>query len=387
MSFPIDREYLLTTLVDLVKINSINSSLVPGAAGEAEIAVYIADSLTDIGLEVTSYEPEPGRVTVVGKLKGTGSGPSLMLNAHSDTVGVEDMSEPFSAQIREGKMYGRGAYDMKGSLAACMTAAKALVDSGTTLEGDLLVAAVADEEHASIGTSDLIEHCMVRSAIVTEPTELQICLAHKGFVWVEVETHGRAAHGSRVEEGIDANMRMGRLLIQLDELEKELSRRKGHPLLGPPSLHAAKICGGTALSVYAANCQLQIERRTLPGESEAQVIGELRAIVDRLAQADSTFRAKLRTLLAREPFEVSAKQEIVRRLSEAAASVLGKPRDFVGQTPWMDAALLSAAGVDTVVIGPSGGGAHSREEWVDLESVVSLSEILALTAFSYCRSI
>ncbi len=382
----VDREYLFETLADLIRINSINSSLVPDGAGEAEIAAYLADALNDIGLEVSSHEPQPGRISVVGRLAGKGGGASLMLNAHSDTVGVEGMTEPFSARVSDGRMYGRGAYDMKGSLAACMAAAKALVESDAPLEGDLLVAAVADEEHASIGTSDLIRDCRVTGAIVTEPTELEICLAHKGFIWVEIETHGRAAHGSRFEEGIDANMRMGRLLSRLEELEQELRSGRQHPLLGPPSLHAAKISGGSALSVYAENCKLQIERRTIPGEIEGQVVEELQAIVNHLSREDPTFKASLDVLFSRDPFEVSPETAIVHRVADAALAVLGKPPPLAGQTPWMDAALLSAAGVETVVIGPSGGGAHSREEWVDLESVFCLAQILARTAVNYCCS-
>ncbi len=155
-----------------------------------------------------------------------------MLNAHYDTVGVDEMPEPFSAAVRDGKLYGRGAYDMKGSLAACMTAAKALADAGAPQAGDVLVAAVADEEYGSLGTASVIANVKVDGAIVTEPTSLKICLAHKGYLWIEVETTGRAAHGSRFNEGVDANMRMGRFLGELDQLEQELRARSPHPLVG-----------------------------------------------------------------------------------------------------------------------------------------------------------
>jgi acetylornithine deacetylase len=381
----IDRDYLTHTLADLIRINSINPSLVPGGAGEAEIAAYVADALPRIGLDAATHEPEPGRISVVGKLKGRGGGQSLMLNAHVDTVGIENMPDPFSATIRDGRMYGRGAYDMKGSLAACLTAAKALTDAGAALGGDLLVAAVADEEYASVGTADVIKHYKVDAAVVTEATELNICLAHKGFIWLEVETTGRAAHGSRFDEGIDANMRMGRFLAELDQLEKELRARKGHFLVGPPSLHAATLTGGTELSMYAARCQLQIERRTVPGETEAQVVGELQAIIDRLAAADPTFDATLKTLLVRAPFFIAPEAAIVKAVGQAASRVLSREPDYMGQPFWMDAALLSAAGVETVVIGPIGAGAHAREEWVDLQSLVHLAHILAQTAVEYCR--
>lgn len=385
MDVVVDREYLIHTLTELVRINSINPALSPGGPGEAHIAAYVAKALGGIGLDVMTHEPEPGRVSVVGRLAGSGGGRSLMLNAHTDTVGVEGMQDPFSATIRDGKMYGRGTYDMKGSLAACLATAKALVDAGSALRGDLLVAAVADEEHTSIGTADLLGRYKVDGAIVTEPTELDICLAHKGFTWLEVETTGRAAHGSRFSEGIDANMRMGRFLAELDKLEQELRAHDGHLLLGPPTLHAATIRGGTELSTYAAQCKLQIERRTIPGETESLVLRQIQGIIDTLADDDSTFKATLRSLAGGQPFEVSSKAAIVRSVEQAAINVLGRKPAYVGSAGWMDSALLSTAGVDTVVMGPIGAGAHSHEEWVDLESLVDLAHILVQSAIAFCR--
>src|SRR6266404_5083121 len=233
MSVPIDRGYLVRTLTDLVRINSINPTLVPGGAGEAEIGEYVASALARAGLDVRKIEPEPGRPSVVGILESGSKGRSLMLNAHYDTVGVDGMPEPFSAAMRDGKLYGRGAYDMKGSLAACMTAAKALADSSALSAGAIAVTAVADEEYGSIGTEAVIREIRVDGAIVTEPTALDLCLAHKGYLWIEVETEGRAAHGSKFAEGVDANIRMGRFLSELDKVERELRARPGHPLVGP----------------------------------------------------------------------------------------------------------------------------------------------------------
>ena len=385
MTLNIDREYLIQTLADLIGINSINPQLVPGGRGEAEIAAYIAEALRRLNLQVIMHEPEAGRVSVVGRLQGKGSGRALMLNGHLDTVGVEGMPEPFAATIRNGKMYGRGAFDMKGSLAACMTALKALVDSKAAFNGEVLLAAVADEEYFSLGTADIVSRYKVDGAIVTEATEMNLCRAHKGFVWLEVETFGRAAHGSRFDEGVDANMMMGRFLAALDKLEKDLRARSSHPLVGPPSLHAALLNGGSGLSTYAANCKLKIERRTIPGETEAQVVGELQKIIDQLTAADSNFKATVNALCTREPFEVAENAEIVRTVEKAAAQVRGISPRHIGQTFWMDSALLAAAGIETVVIGPIGAGAHADEEWVELQSLVDLAQILAETALEYCR--
>ena len=380
----IDRGYLFGTLADLIRINSVNPTLVPGGRGETEVADYVSKAFGSMGLNVARFEPEPGRVTITGTLPGTGGGRSLMLNAHYDTVGVEGMDEPFSAAVRDGKMFGRGSYDMKGSLAAQMAAVKSIVDAGVKLRGDVVIAAVADEEYGSIGTADLITHLKTDAAIVTEPTAARICLAHKGYLWIEVETQGRAAHGSRFEQGIDANMRMGRFLARLDLLERELRARAPHPLVGPPSLHAAMIHGGDGLSTYAASCKLQIERRTIPGETEESVLRELREMTDRLSAEDSSFVASLRSFFVREPFEVAREARIVRTLDQALEKTLARKPVYFGDTPWMDAALLQAAGIETVVFGPAGGGAHAAVEWVELESVAQVAAVLSEAALEYC---
>jgi acetylornithine deacetylase len=381
----IDRDYTLRTLARLVQINSINPSLAPGAPGEREIADFIAGSLRACGLDAEILEPQPGRTSVLGRLAGSGGGRSLMLNAHCDTVDVQGMAEPFSGAVRDGKLYGRGSFDMKGSLAACMAAAKALKDAGSTLRGDVLVAAVADEEYGSLGTADMITRVKPDAAIVTEPTALDVCLAHKGYLWVEVVVEGRAAHGSKFELGIDANMKMGLFLARLSELERELRSRKPHPLVGPPSLHAAMLNGGAGLSTYAPSCTLHIERRTVPGETETQATAEIQRIADDLSYADPEFHATVRTYFARDPFEVAPSAAIVRAVDAAAEKARGRKPAHIGDTPWMDSALLQAAGVETVVLGAAGAGAHSDKEWVDVESVVKLAEILAEAAAAYCR--
>jgi acetylornithine deacetylase len=380
----VDRDYLVRTCQRLVRINSVNPVLVPGAPGEREIADFVDAELQGLGLSVSRREPEPGRVSVVGRLAGTGRGRSLMLNAHYDTVGVEGMAEPFSGTVVDGRLYGRGSYDMKGSLAASMAAAKAIRDAGLQLRGDLVIAAVADEEYGSLGTADLVGEVRTDGAIVTEPTGLGICLAHKGYCWIEVTTEGRAAHGSRFLDGIDANMRMGRVLAELEGLERGLRSRAPHPLVGPPSLHAALLHGGTGLSTYAASCTLRIERRTVPGETEAGATGEIQAILDRLAARDPGFRARGHCFFSREPFEVDRDAGIVRALTGAVSRGLGREPRFFGDTPWMDSALLAASGIETVVFGPGGAGAHADVEWVEVESMVHCAGVLAATAVEYC---
>ena len=380
-----DPAFITTTLTELVQTKSINPAFSDGEpSDEREIATRLGGIMRALGMETTEYEAAPGRVSVVGRLRGTGGGRSLMLYGHIDTVGVAAMPEPFSATVRDGKLYGRGSYDMKGGVTACLAAVKALRDADTTLRGDVLIACVADEEVASIGMAEVLRHVRADAAVVTEATELRVCLAHRGFSWVEVETLGIAAHGSRYDIGVDANMRMGRFLARLDTLEKQLRARPPHALVGPPSLHAAVLKGGTGTSTYADHCRLEIERRTVPGETEDQVLAELRAITDALASEDATFRANVRPMLTRGSFEVRRDAPIVNAVLGAATRVLGATPEVVGQPYWMDAALLSAVGIDTVVIGPTGAGAHALEEWVELKSVAQLTDILAAAAKEFC---
>lgn len=384
-TIPIDREYIIARTQEMVRIDSINSDLEPGAAGEAEMARYVAQALRDIGIEpqVQSVESN-GRDNVLGVVKGSGGGRSLMLNAHLDTVGVTGMDEPFSGAFREGKIFGRGSYDMKASLAAMLAVMKGFVESGTAPAGDLWFTAVIDEEYGSKGMEHLVQHLHTDAAIVTEPTHLRVCRAHRGFVWIEVITQGRAAHGSRYYEGIDANMHMGRVLVEVEKLSHELVQRVGHPLLGPPSVHVPLIQGGTSQSVYSASCRIEIERRMLPGDTVTDAVAEVQAIVDRLSARDPQFSATVNAFFNRNPYEIDANAPIVRTVHDATAHVLGAPTEIYGEVWWMDSALLGEAGIDTVIIGPAGDGIHTDEEWVDVESTVQLAQILAESALSYC---
>ncbi len=369
-------------LSDLVAIDSMNPDLVPGAAGEAAIAAFIADWLRAAGLEVRVEEVQPGRPNVIGIARGSGGGRSLLLNGHIDTVGVTGMSEPFIPRVRDGRLYGRGAYDMKSGVAACMVAA--VEAAKLKLRGDVIVTAVMDEEYAGMGTLAVAEHTRADAAIVAEPTELQLVVAHKGFVWLEVETEGVAAHGSRPHLGVDAIVKMGGVLAGLDRLVGELSRRPAHPLLGPPSVHASTIQGGGEWSTYPDRCTLAVERRLLPGETGDAAEAELQAIVAALAAADPAFRATVRRDLVRSPLETPADAAVLRTVQQAAAGVLGRLVEPAGVSFWTDAASLHEAGIPTVLFGPLGAGAHAVEEWVDLASVQTCAEIYLATAAAFC---
>lgn len=369
-------------LSDLVAIDSINPDLVTGVAGEGAIAAFISRWMEAAGLEVQLDETLPGRPSVVGIARGTGGGRTLLLNGHMDTVGVAGMSEPFRPRLENGRLYGRGAYDMKGGLAACLVAAAEAVRR--QLRGDVIVAAVADEEYAGLGTLSIAGRYRADGAIVAEPTELQLVVAHKGFLWLEVETEGVAAHGSRPHLGVDAIVKMGGVLAGLDQLADGLGRRPQHPLLGPPSIHASTISGGGEWSTYPDRCALAIERRLLPGETGDAAEAEVRAIVDRLAAIDPAFRAVVRRVLERVPLETGLDAAILGVVRQAAEGVLGQPITPTGVSFWTDAASLHNAGIPTVLFGPSGEGAHAAVEWVDVASVRACAEVYLATALAFC---
>jgi acetylornithine deacetylase len=263
---------------ELVAIESVNPGLIAGAAGEERIARHVAGWCEAAGLEVVVEEVAPGRPNVVAVARGSGGGRSLLMDTHTDTVDVAGMEAPFSARIEGGRLYGRGAYDMKGALAAAMVAtARAL---RLHLRGDVILAAVVDEEVGSIGTERLVESTRADAAIVAEPTELRVCIAHRGFLGFEIEVRGRAAHGSRPDLGIDAIARMGHVLVRLEALDAALRAGSGHPLLGTGSLLASLIEGGQEYSSYPARCLLTGERRLIPGETRSQVEEELERLLD-----------------------------------------------------------------------------------------------------------
>src|SRR4051794_23874358 len=361
------RDAITELTAALVAIDSVNPALVEGGAGEGEIARFIERWARDAGLEVELLEPSAGRPSAIVRARGSGGGRTLLLCGHIDTVGVEGMRRPHAPRIAGHRLYGRGAYDMKAGVAAALVACREAAARG--LRGDVVVAAVADEEHASLGVQETLGSLRADAAIVTEPTELEVVVAHKGFVWAEIEVAGRAAHGSRPHLGVDAIVKAGPILTALGELDSALAART-HPLLGRGSIHASTIAGGSELSSYPARCVLGVERRTLPGETAAQVEAELRALAPDAAH---------RTLLVREPFEIDAAHELVATVRDAAG---GAP--VGGTSYWADAAFIAAAGIPTVMFGPGGAGAHADEEWVSLADTETVARTLVAVAAELC---
>ena len=369
---------------ELVRIDSRNPSLVARAPGEAAVARTLSEILREWGFRVELQEAAPGRPNVVARV-GTAGSRSLMFNGHLDVVGIEGMTHPaWGDDTRDNsRIYGRGSSDMKSGVAAMCAAAARAVDSG--LAGEIIVAAVVDEEYESAGTRTIVERGIrADAAIVTEPTQLAIMPAHLGFVWIDITTHGRAAHGSRWDLGVDAIRHAGLVLAEIDRLDADELPRRGHPLLGRPSVHASLIDGGTGMSTYPDRCTVRIERRTIPGETPDNVRRELEDACARVAARRPSFRAEVAVTFSQAPSDVAVDAPIVRALGDAIRGQ-GETVRVEGMTAWTDAALLNTAGIPAICFGPGDIRlAHAAEEYVKIDEIERATEILSRLATQWC---
>jgi acetylornithine deacetylase len=371
----------------LVRVDSRNPTLVPGAPGETFCTALLRDVLEAWGFRTELHDAAPGRPNLVARIGGgTGdeAGRSLMFNGHVDVVGVEGMRHPpFAADEHDGRLYGRGSADMKGGIAAMCAAALRAAHSG--VRGEIVIAAVADEEYESLGTRALLARGVrADGCIVTEPTRLAIMPAHRGFVWLEVEITGRAAHGSRWDIGVDAIRHAGLLLADLDAYDADVLPARTHPLLGRGSLHASLIEGGTGMSTYPDRCVLKLERRTIPGESAADAMDEVRRACDRIAARRPSFVSDVRLLVTQGPSDVAVSSPLVQGL-DAALRASGERVAVEGMSAWTDAALLNEAGIPAICFGPGDISlAHAAEEYIPLDEIDRATAVLASFASRWC---
>ncbi|CAI6087068.1 unnamed protein product [Clonostachys chloroleuca] len=369
----------------LVQIDSSNPSLgSTQGPGETAAARYITHWLEHRDIENHMVEPTRGRPSIVGVVRGSGGGKSIMFNGHIDTVTVLGYDgDPLSGKIADGRLYGRGSADMKCGVAAAMVA---LARSKTLgLRGDVIFTGVSDEEAASIGTEEVLAAgWRADGAVVSEPTNLKIVNSHKGFVWVEVDIHGVAAHGSRADLGVDAICKAGYFLVALDQYAKHLEVDVIDPKVGPASVHASLIKGGEEASSYPARCTITIERRTIAGETASQVESEIRSLLEKIASQDAQFKYDLRVTFERSPYSLVSDHPFASLVHHHVGQSLGENVSFHGDTFWTDCALLADAGIPALLWGPLGEGLHAKEEWVDVASIQTVSQTLSSIAREFC---
>jgi acetylornithine deacetylase len=368
---------------DLVRIESVTPWLIPGGAGETGVAHFLADWLSDLPVDVVIDEIEPGRTNLLATLHGTGGGPTLCLNAHADTVGFEGWPDAaLTPRIEGDRLYGLGAADDKGCCAAAVLAMREL--AGTPLRGDLVVACVADEEGVSIGTEHLVEGLQADAAIVLEPDALpRLVVEHQGFGWIDVVVHGRAAHGSAPEEGLDAIVGMAEIVSRMHRHDLDTFAAYPDRLNGRTVFHTGTVQGGTDYATYPSLCTLGIEVGTQPGERLADRVREIESMIQEVSSELPGLEAEVIVRLEREPFVARGHESLMACLNRAAEETLGTPLTPTGLNAWTDAALMQQAGIPTLLLGPLGGNFHAPDEWLSVSETVSLVDLIVATSREY----
>ncbi|MGH2595073.1 MAG: M20 family metallopeptidase [Actinomycetota bacterium] len=375
-----------TLVSQLVRIESVTPWLIPDGSGERDIADFMATWLADLPVDVQLDEIEPGRVNLVARLAGAGGGPTLCLNAHSDTVGFANWSDRALVPQRDGdRLIGLGSADDKACCAVALLALRSIVESGARLRGDLLVACTADEEGVSIGTEDLVKRYEMDAALVLEPDGLpKLCVEHQGFGWIDVIVHGKAAHGSAPEAGIDAIVHMAEVVRRLDRLDREVFAKNVDPMNGKTVFHTGTLHGGTDYATYPSLAVLGIEIGSQPGEHLSDRVREVEAIFSELADELDGFRGEVDVKLDRDPFRAEGHEALHAALDAAAVVEIGAPLDPVGLNAWTDAGLMQGAGIPTLLMGPLGGNFHAPDEWVSVPEVATTARLVAQAARGFC---
>lgn len=371
----------------LVELDSRNPALVPQAPGEYGVACFLAGILRDWGFSVDLADAAPGRPNLTARAGRARPGAAtLLLNGHLDVVGVDGMVHaPFTPTLRDGVLYGRGSADMKSGIAAMCVAAQRAAESG--IDGEVIITAVIDEEYESLGTRALVASGLrAHAAIITEPTRLMICPAHRGFAWARLTVSGRAAHGSRYDLGVDAITQAALIIAELDRIQRDVHPSRTHPLLGRASLHASTITGGTGISTYPDRCVVGIERRTIPGESSATFLAEIHEALEHVRRTYPALDVTVELATSQGPSDVAPDAPIAQALGDAIRAS-GRDVRVEGMPAWTDAALLNDAGIPTVCFGPGDIAlAHSAEEYVPAAEIDAAADVLERLVSTWCNA-
>jgi acetylornithine deacetylase/succinyl-diaminopimelate desuccinylase family protein len=380
----VDESRLVKDLASMVSTPSVNPFDDPTSpeCREQEFAETYLERMNSIGMDTFKRDVLEGRPNVFGRRHGSGGGPTVMLAGHLDTVGVEGYRDPFNPVVKNGRLYGRGSCDMKAALAAYIEVARIIEHSGLSLKGDLVVAGIADEEHLMLGSKDVSKNGPIPDfAIVGEPTELMVCHAHKGQMCMHIKTFGKASHSSVPENGINAINHMADVIKKLDEYSDELLARPAHPVCGHGRVTPCVIKGGSISSSVPDYCELEIDRRTLAGETQETVTEEYKQLLDSLSKSNPDFKYEIGDpTLDNAPLDTPVDSAVVTRIAQAYEEVLGKPAD-VGAFPAATDAphFLCPA----VVCGPGSiNQAHTLDEYVSIDELTASARIYLRTVLN-----
>jgi acetylornithine deacetylase/succinyl-diaminopimelate desuccinylase len=375
---------------DLVKIPSYTGL----KNQEEKVAEYIYNLLKKENIEVEKYDVLNNRPNVIAKIKGRGTGRSLMLNGHMDTVPpYNSKDDPFSGEVKDGRLYGRGSCDMKGPIACMLGTLVAIKRSGVKLDGDLYFTGVINEEQLSEGTEYLVNNGpYTDAAIVGEPTGLNIAAGHRGLEWIEINFIGKATHGGTPQEGINAISKAAKFIRKIEDEVVPRFKERNHPLIGDPLLNFGVIEGGDQPSSVAGKCSLYIDRRWTPKESFDLVMNELKDAIEELKKEDNSFNAEVKRyfedtdMMLHKPLEISLDHPIVKSLEKSIGMIMNKTPEIFSFQAWTDASLLSNyAKIPSVVFGPGYlKEAHSDLEYIDIDQLIHGYKIYIKTAVDFC---
>jgi len=370
------------------KMIQIDSQNPPG--NEKELAEFICNILRDIGLKVEFLDFLPNRPNLVGLYESNISKKTLLFDGHLDTVPIGDSTlwtvEPLGGIIKEGHLYGRGSVDMKSSISAFICALQTILDLNVTLNGKIIIVLTSDEEISGLGTKKVLEKgYYANAAIVGEPSDLEVNIAHKGVARWRLTVFGKSTHASAPEEGINAIYKMAKVLIKLEELNNTyISSEKRHRILGTPTLNVGIIRGGTKDNIVPDMCEITIDRRLIPGEKLKDVEEELKSILSKISYQDPKFKYKLSLYHIHDPAETSPKDPFVILAKKAVKDIIGKESTVEGFVATTEMSHLTNAGIPSIILGCGNiKTAHTIDENIPIQQIVDLTKIYALIILRY----
>ncbi len=383
----INPNKLVDLTKDMVRIPSVTGN-------EEELSNFISSYLAGLGFNVEIFEAEKKRPNIVGTLKGSKGSPKLVLNGHMDTVPPGDLEkwkfDPYEGTLHENKIYGRGSCDMKGGLASMLTAVESIIESGETLEGDLIFTAVVDEERGSHkGTRILVEEGLTANhAIIAEPSKLEINIAHKGDIGLEIITHGKTGHAANPDMGINAIHKMASLMQHFFEIPERFNwdTEKKHELVGSPSLGISVIKGGLQRNMIPDFCSIVLDRRVVPTYEDIEgALNEIYTIIEEEKKKDPDLKIDINKILEVEASEISKDEEIVSILRRNFSRIMSNEPNITGVAYFSDAHfLVNQGGIPTAMFGPGSiNQAHTIDEFIEIPQLINATKILAQTIAEY----